>query len=138
MDDSLDSFSRIAEFHLKNGTTSFIGSTITAPLNKIESILKKGDLFKASNKVKSLHAKESSFLGFHLEGPWISPKNPGAQDLSYIIPPDKRSIELIKKYSESILMVTFMEFFQVIPIHRVCGGLLIGVIPGKLNFGAIT
>lgn len=107
MDCDQNAFSRIAQFHLRNGTTSFVGSTITAPLDKIELILKNGKTFREINHKKALHGTESSFLGFHLEGPWLSTKNPGAQNVSYMIPPDKRSIELIRKYSDNIRMITF-------------------------------
>jgi len=107
MDGTENAFSSIAKYHLKNGTTSFLGSTITAPIKIIENVLKTGRKYMQINKDKSFSGKESSLLGFHLEGPWISRKNLGAQNKLYVIEPDNYSINLINKYSDIIKMVTF-------------------------------
>ncbi len=104
---SYKAFSRIAEYNLKNGTTSFLGSTITAPIKEIESVLKTGREYLQINKEKSSGGKESSLLGFHLEGPWISRKNLGAQNKLYVIEADHDSLSFIKNYSDIIKMVTF-------------------------------
>ena len=104
---SYKAFSRIAEYNLKNGTTSFLGSTITAPIKEIESVLKNGREYLQINEEKSSRGKESSLLGFHLEGPWISRKNLGAQNKSYVIEADHGSLSFIKNYSDIIKMVTF-------------------------------
>lgn len=107
MDCNQDAFSRIAQFHLQNGTTSFLGSSTTAPLDKIELLLEAGEIFQKTNHNRALSGVESSFLGFHLEGPWLSKMNLGAQNGSYIRPPDGKSMDLIRKHSDNIRMVTF-------------------------------
>jgi N-acetylglucosamine-6-phosphate deacetylase len=107
MDGTSYAFSRIAEYHLKNGTTSFLGSSITAPLHEITSLLQTGREFVKRNEEKSLKGEEASLLGFHLEGPWISCKNLGAQNESYVIEPDRETTSLIDTYSDIIKMVTF-------------------------------
>lgn len=107
MDTTFEALSGIARYHLKNGTTSFIASTVTAPLSKIEALLTMGSSFIDLNRVRAQNGEEASLLGFHLEGPWISSKNPGAHNKSHIIKPSLESCRLIKKYADIISMVTF-------------------------------
>jgi N-acetylglucosamine-6-phosphate deacetylase len=107
MDNSLDSFRKISEFYAKNGTTSFLSSTNTASLDHIGSVLQKAASFKKSNSSGIQENRQAKFLGVHLEGPWLSEKNLGAQNPEYCIEPNKASFDLVKKYVDIIKMVTF-------------------------------
>ena len=107
MDDSIEALDGISRFFLQNGTTSFLASTITAGLDKTESVLKTASEFMPINEKnagKGMHAK---FLGVHLEGPWLSVKNLGAQNPKHCILPLKDSMGMIEKFQEIVKMVTF-------------------------------
>jgi N-acetylglucosamine-6-phosphate deacetylase len=107
MDDSVEALDEISKFYLRNGTTSFLLSTVTAGLDKIESVLKTASGFMDKNGENASNGLQSGLLGIHLEGPWLSEKNLGAQDPVYCIPPGKESFELIENYQDIIRMVTF-------------------------------
>lgn len=67
----------ICDFLAKNGTTSFLPTTLTA---------------SHENLVKATHQKTdfkgAEVLGFHIEGPYISPEQKGAQNPDYIRNPN--------------------------------------------------
>lgn len=66
--------STVAKTHIAHGTTSFLATTMTSPLN---------ELAKAFEGMKNSYTKkeknESRILGVHLEGPYISAEKLGAQ-----------------------------------------------------------
>ncbi len=107
MDDSVDAMQTISRFYLKNGTTSFLVSTVTDSLEKTESVITTAEKFMKNNQVGSSYGNEATCLGVHLEGPWLSRNNAGAQNPEYCIPPDDRGLELIKRHLSSVKMVTF-------------------------------
>lgn len=80
-----------------NGVTSFLATTNTAPLSSIESAL------DTIRKLKNKNIEGAEILGAHLEGPFLSPLVPGAQDPSSIIPP---SFEWLEPYTDLVYMIT--------------------------------
>ncbi len=80
-----------------NGVTSFLATTNTAPLSSIESAL------DTIRKLKNKNIEGAEILGTHLEGPFLSPLVPGAQDPSSIIPP---SFEWLEPYTDLVYMIT--------------------------------
>ena len=107
MDATPEAFTSIAQHHLVHGTTTFLGSTLTAPLEEIGGVLCAGRQFLEQNRREAARGTSSSMLGFHIEGPWISTKNKGAHDEKLIIPPDEKAIALIREYADILAMVTF-------------------------------
>lgn len=93
MDGSIDALSKIANAVAKEGTTTFLATTMTQSPENIT---------KALNAVKEYIEKDPSdgakVLGVHLEGPFISPKHIGAQPLEYVASGD---VETFKKYYEA-------------------------------------
>lgn len=67
------------------GVTSFLATTMSAPLADIEAAL--------SHLKDYQYKKGAEMLGIHQEGPFISTKHPGAQDPSHI---RKAEVEIIK------------------------------------------
>jgi len=64
----------IARTHLKHGTTSFLATTMTAPLTELKKAFQGMQAtFQKKNK------NEARILGVHLEGPFISKEKLGAQ-----------------------------------------------------------
>lgn len=107
MDGDDDRFSQIARYHLNNGTTSFLGSTATAPLTVLDRVLRSAGSAMRSNAVEAARGLEATFLGIHLEGPWISPEKAGAQNPSYMHAPDNEAMAFIRNHAEVLRMVTF-------------------------------
>ncbi|WP_078381171.1 N-acetylglucosamine-6-phosphate deacetylase [Sutcliffiella halmapala] len=85
MDASEEALTTMAQTLPKEGTTSFLATTITQDKEPIEAALLTVHSFieeQANN-----HSGSSELLGIHLEGPFISKKRAGAQPLTYIIDP---------------------------------------------------
>ena len=107
MDDSMEAMDKISRFYLRNGTTSFLLSTVTAGLDKTGSVLKTASAFIGPNREKAALGLRADLLGIHLEGPWLSHKNLGAQNPVHCIEPGEKSFELVENYQDIIKMVTF-------------------------------
>ncbi|WP_223478299.1 N-acetylglucosamine-6-phosphate deacetylase [Oricola indica] len=69
-----DAPSRVARAHAANGTTSFLATTMTAPLGDIEAAL-----ISVHDCANNLRNNEAAILGVHLEGPFIDREKLGAQ-----------------------------------------------------------
>lgn len=93
MDNSVESLKVIAEYLPREGTTSFLATTITQSEDLIEEALKQTAFYKEV-KASNLGA---DMAGVHLEGPFISDKRAGAQPLHHIKEPD---IELFNQWQE--------------------------------------
>ncbi|WP_410514191.1 N-acetylglucosamine-6-phosphate deacetylase [Paenibacillus sp. BR2-3] len=74
--EALDSITR---FHCSQGTTTMLATTMTAPKAAIDRVLYEVNSYRSS---KMPYAK---LAGVHLEGPFISPKWPGAQNPEHIV-----------------------------------------------------
>ncbi|WP_144554724.1 N-acetylglucosamine-6-phosphate deacetylase [Bacillus sp. X1(2014)] len=87
----------------KEGTTSFLATTMTQEGKQIENAL-----INAGNYIKEQHASgKSEILGIHLEGPFVNSKMAGAQPIQHIIDPDLALLEEWQKLSnETIKLVT--------------------------------
>ena len=84
--DTMDAdFEAMCDFYAKNGTTSWLPTTLTADEEKILRVTTAKTDFKGAN-----------ILGFHMEGPYINKKYKGAQNESYIRKPN---IEEFSKYN---------------------------------------
>ena len=73
MDATAEQMLEIAEFHLKHGTTTLFATTMTDSWENIEHSLKTYRSLFNENRLLTL-------TGVHLEGPWFSPEQCGAQD----------------------------------------------------------
>jgi len=87
----------------KEGTTSFLATTMTQEGKQIENAL-----INAGNYIKEEHDPgKSEILGIHLEGPFVNSKMAGAQPIQHIIDPDLALLEKWQKLSnETIKLVT--------------------------------
>lgn len=88
MDGELNSIEYVAKEIVKCGVTSFLPTTMT---------LSKTDIRRALNTIR-IYMKNNintgaQALGVHLEGPFINKEYIGAQNLNYIMLPDKNLIE---------------------------------------------
>ncbi|WP_252502243.1 N-acetylglucosamine-6-phosphate deacetylase [Sporosarcina sp. Marseille-Q4943] len=89
MDGDNGSIERIAMALPKEGTTSFLATTLTQS---------DGDIAKAvdaGRRFMELNESGAEMLGFHLEGPFIHPEQAGAQPVEFIRKP---SFELVERW----------------------------------------
>lgn len=99
MDGTVEAILGAARCHMMHGTTSLVPTTLTSSME---------DLFKTLDNFKK--AKENSdgpeLLGLHLEGPYFSMEQRGAQDPRYIKDPDREEYMKILDYSKDIVRWT--------------------------------
>jgi N-acetylglucosamine-6-phosphate deacetylase len=92
MDATVDAFLEIAKVHAMYGTTSMLPTTLTSGTEKLLQVLSVYELADAQNKWGA------QFLGVHIEGPYISVNQIGAQDPRYIRDPDPAEyVEIIAR-----------------------------------------
>ncbi len=96
MDGTVDAFLKIAEMHAAHGTTSMLPTTLTADKEGILNTLEIYEQAHAQNKYGA------TFIGLHLEGPYFSMNQRGAQDPRYIRDPEPAEYLEILGRSKSI------------------------------------
>jgi N-acetylglucosamine-6-phosphate deacetylase len=96
MDNTVEAFREIARTHVKYGTTAMFPTTLTS---EKEDLLTTLAIFE---KVKDEEPVGAQLLGMHLEGPYFSLAQRGAQDTRYIRYPDPEEYREIIAYSPSI------------------------------------
>lgn len=96
MDGDETAFLKIAELHARYGTTSMLPTTLTS--SKAE-LLQTLAIYESANKKNTNGAR---FLGMHLEGPYLSVNQAGAQDARYIRNPDSAEYQEIISFTSSI------------------------------------
>ena len=90
MDATSEEMLKIADFHLSHGTTTLVATTMT---DREEAI------FAVLDRFAELGEDRITLHGVHLEGPWLSPMQCGAQDTSKMaLPSEKKLLEMIEKY----------------------------------------
>ena len=94
MDGNRKALSVIAETLAKEGTASFLATTMTqSPENIIRALSAVKEYMSAAPDTGA------KILGVHLEGPFIAEKFKGAQPLEYVAAPD---IKVFEKYNEAV------------------------------------
>ena len=101
MDARAESIEAIARFHLSRGTTSFLATTLTAPL---PSIAKAIDALR--DFIRSPPSGCAAVLGVHIEGPFLSTANAGAQDKVWLRSPDAEASDFVLANADMIRRVT--------------------------------
>ena len=92
MDGTVNAFLGVAETHARYGTTAMLPTTLTCSKQTLF------DLFEVYEEAKRLNVRGSQFLGLHLEGPYLSMRQRGAQDPRYIRNPDRKEyLELLDR-----------------------------------------
>ena len=125
MDATEESFEKALWFHCKNGTTSLLATSVTAP---VEEILEMMSFTRDYRERKEMPCR---ILGVHLEGPYLSYKNRGAQKAEDLRIPARDSYNFILDNSDIVKTVTIAPELEgsVEMIERlrekgivVCGG----------------
>ena len=82
MDCTDEAFDKALSFHRDNGTTTVVPTSCTAPKEQIIAFL---DF--AKRYIETSNKKTANVFGVHLEGPYLSVKNRGAQKLEELAQP---------------------------------------------------
>ncbi|NHM32382.1 N-acetylglucosamine-6-phosphate deacetylase [Neobacillus terrae] len=93
MDATPEALKTIAEALAKEGTTSFLATTITQEKMNIEKALENAGNYIQENNLTG----RAEVLGIHLEGPFINEKRAGAQPREYILKPN---LDLFRHWQE--------------------------------------
>jgi N-acetylglucosamine-6-phosphate deacetylase len=112
MDGTEEAFLQIAATHARYGTTAMLPTTLTSSKEELFKTLK---VYETADKKNTNGAQ---FLGLHLEGPYLSIKQCGAQDPQYIRNPDPA------EYQEVLASTTFIRRWSAAP-----------ELPGAIEFG---
>lgn len=93
MDGTIDALQTMAQSLVKEGTTSFLTTTITQSEDKLERALRNVAIYMKEQE----QIVGAEILGIHLEGPFISEKRAGAQPVEHIQQPD---VDLFRKWDD--------------------------------------
>lgn len=88
MDATEKAYIGAAAFHAQHGTTDMLPTTLAASRGELLNT------FEVYDKVKD-QRRGARFLGLHLEGPYVSPQQAGAQDPKYIRRPDPAEYKML-------------------------------------------
>lgn len=101
MDGTDTAFEDALRFHLENGTTTVVPTSCTAPKESIIGFLKFAKAYRNSQ------ARLARMVaGVHLEGPYLSVKNRGAQKEEELAVPETDDYSYMLEYSDLIKTVT--------------------------------
>ena len=98
MDASEKAFDEMTKFHFQNSDTTFLPTTLTASLGSITKALDCFRSYKTELPVR--------LPGIHLEGPFLSAFNRGAQPERYLLTPDREGIEFVVRNRDVIRLIT--------------------------------
>jgi len=88
MDATVEGLEKMSRFLVRHGVTGFYATTVTASraatLAAVENAARYADSVSAGSEERAAGAR---MLGVHLEGPYLSPEFPGAQNPAHIRPP---------------------------------------------------
>ena len=109
--ENAEDLEKIAVYQAENGTTSFYPTTVTDTEEKmLNAVSQNTENFKGAN-----------ILGFHMEGPYISPERPGALNPDYILKPD---LDGFKKYPNVKIVTVAPEVEGVGDFIKKCNTLV--------------
>lgn len=98
MDATVEAMERISATHARGGSTSIVPTTVTAPMKEIMKAL------ETIEKAKKSMLPGAEILGAHIEGPYFSPEQKGAQNPNFIRNPKPEEYrEFLDEYDSSIL-----------------------------------
>ncbi|MBS6642221.1 MAG: N-acetylglucosamine-6-phosphate deacetylase [Clostridiaceae bacterium] len=124
MDGTLEDIYQACRTHLAHGTTSILPTTLTSTR---ESLMEFLELF---NQVEMKKSGLSTILGLHLEGPYFSYEQRGAQSPEHLRNPDREEYlealqrtDRIKRWSFAVELSGAEEFLNVLKEHGIVSSL---------------
>ncbi|MBT9775344.1 N-acetylglucosamine-6-phosphate deacetylase [Clostridium sp. MCC353] len=124
MDGTLEDIYQACRMHLAHGTTSILPTTLASTRESLMSCL---ELF---NQVEMKKRGLSTILGLHLEGPYFSYEQRGAQSPEHLRNPDReeylealKRTDRIKRWSFAVELDGADEFLNVLKEHKIVSSL---------------
>ncbi|HVY73906.1 MAG TPA: N-acetylglucosamine-6-phosphate deacetylase [Puia sp.] len=124
MDGTVDAFLTAAGTHARHGTTSMLPTTTSSSREELLQIL---EVYK---KAAPENKNGAGFLGLHLEGPYLSPHQRGAQDPRFLRDPDPEEYEDIcnrssdiRRWSAAPELPGALEFGRYLRRHNIIAAL---------------
>lgn len=114
MDGTVEAYLGAAETHAKHGTTALLPTTLTSTFEELTNT------FSTYKEAVKQNNKGAKFIGLHLEGPYFSYNQRGAQDPKYLRNPEPEEYNKILAASDDIVRWS-----------------LAPELPGALEFGKI-
>lgn len=96
MDGTVEAYLRAAETHAAYGTTSLYPTTLASTTEELLHT------FSTYEEARKQNTKGASFMGLHLEGPYFSMSQKGAQDPKYIRNPQQEEYLSVLQSSDAI------------------------------------
>ena len=140
MDGSAEALSVISRTLVREGTTSFLATTMTQSPEKILKVLSAVKQFiltgeengrKKGESVKGNYLTGARLLGVHLEGPFISAAHKGAQPLEYVAKPNIAQFEKYREASGNFIKIVTLapeeEGAEELISHLTREGVLVSV-----------
>lgn len=101
MDGTVEALEAISRIHATGGTTALLATTLTASLEEIQKAL------KSIARARRTSLPGAQILGAHLEGPYFSVEQRGAQNPAHLKNPEPQEyLKLLEDYPEEILRVS--------------------------------
>lgn len=101
MDASEDALQTISSSLAKEGTTSFLATTMTQDFGLLKKVLSN----IASYAKKQNDQAAAEIIGVHLEGPFINLDRAGAQPTEYILAPDIKSFTELQESAKNMIKI---------------------------------
>lgn len=103
MEGTYEALDSMANYHIQNGVTSYLATTMTSDVQNIKEALKvAGEYITNGSNYSKV---KSQVLGIYLEGPYFSMEKKGAQPPEYIKNPDLDEIKEFIKVSNNTIKV---------------------------------
>ncbi|MBR0204364.1 MAG: N-acetylglucosamine-6-phosphate deacetylase [Synergistaceae bacterium] len=93
---TIEALESITHYEAINGITSICPATMTLP---------EGDLTRIMRTARTFHESNPALAGINLEGPFISPSKPGAQNPDYIAKPDPDMLARLQDVSGGLIKI---------------------------------
>ncbi len=101
----------IAEYEARHGVLAICPATMTMPEETLSAAMDNAAAFRYSQERRNAGGSNASespaadLVGIHLEGPFISPKKPGAQDPLYVLPADEAMFRRLQARSGGLIKI---------------------------------
>ncbi|MGI6702018.1 MAG: N-acetylglucosamine-6-phosphate deacetylase [Christensenellales bacterium] len=99
MEATEESLGEISKFHLDTGATTYLPTTLTASEESIVAAIDNVRAYKEVNEYSRIY-------GIHLEGPFFTPFNAGAQPPQFLIAPNKKNTAYIFRNADIIKRIS--------------------------------
>lgn len=98
MDARWEALDAIGAYHLAHGVTSYLPTTMTASKKALQAVFDCLESYQSKLPVE--------ILGVHMEGPFLSAFNAGAQPEEYLLNPNEENLAFVEKNKKQIRLIT--------------------------------